>query len=57
MDMKVKKRCKKCSCVFKVDFRWFGESQFDKIDMNRNWCEDCINKMKALFDIPEEELE
>lgn len=54
--MKVKKWCAKCSNVFKVDFRWLGESKFDKIDMDRNWCEECINKMKALFDIPETEF-
>lgn len=50
--MKIKRYCKKCNEEFRVKFILF-ESDWDKLDMKRNWCEKCFNEFEKMME-PEE---
>lgn len=53
--MKIKRKCEHCDNVFKVDFRWLGESQFDKLDLHRTVCPECIDKLHKFMDFNDED--
>ena len=53
--MKIKRKCEHCDNIFKVDFRWLGESQLDKLDLHRTVCQECIDKLHKFMDFNDED--
>lgn len=55
LKMKIKRKCEHCDNIFKVDFRWLGESQLDKLDLHRTVCQECIDKLHKFMDFNDED--
>ena len=55
LKMKIKRKCEHCDNICKVDFRWLGESQLDKLDLHRTVCPECIDKLHKFMDFNDEE--
>ena len=50
--MKIKRKCTQCGKEFKVEFILF-ETDWNKLDMRRNRCSDCMKKIEFMMQ-PEE---